>query len=158
MSETPQKASVSWGSNCFRICSIAILKDKRTQKSLVVANTHLDNSNGEIRLKQARVILNKIKQYNLPTLLMGDMNSGIYSNTISEIKTQMTDMGAGYDDENAVTFNNLDKNYKKSGIKIDWIFQSKDSFAVNKYAVITKNFDGKIPSDHFPIYAEFIQN
>lgn len=157
LSETPNVISKSWGSNCYRICTLDVLKDKRTEKKFVVANTHLDNSADSIRLKQIGVVLNKINQYNLPTLLLGDMNSRSYSKTISAIKNELVDIGVGQADELKGTFNNF-KLTESYNVKSDWIFQTNGSFIVNKYAVITNSYNNKYPSDHFPIYAELVQN
>jgi len=156
LSETPETQSVSWGALSHRIFTLIVLKTKKTNFEFLVANTHLDNSTDDIRSKQISVILSKIKQYNLPTLLMGDMNSGNYSNTITSIKQTLSDVGQGFYDEKMGTFNNFE--YDGYCSKLDWIFCTKSNFIVNKYAVITDKINNKYPSDHFPIYSEIIQN
>lgn len=158
LSETPDVVSKSWGSTNYRTCTINVLKDKRTQATFLVADTHLDTKSDSVRLKQVCVILNKIKSYNLPTLLMGDFNSSYYSETIQEVKTSLSDIGVGWADEKAGTYNGFRSGAISYGAKIDWIFKTNDSFVVNKYAVITNSYDGRYPSDHFPIYAELMQN
>ena len=50
LSETPEVAgSMSWKTNCRRICTWAKLKDKKTGKEFVHFNTHLDHRSEEAR-------------------------------------------------------------------------------------------------------------
>ena len=158
LSETPQTVSISWGSKYHRICTFAVLKDKRTNMEFLVANTHLDNGGDSITINQMKVILSKIQDYNLPTLLMGDMNSRIETKTIKEAKTVMSDLGEGCDEEYAGTVNLFDYSLVKFTRKIDWIFQTPNAFTVNKYKIVQDKVDGRYPSDHFPIYAEIMFN
>ena len=52
------------------------------------------------------------------------------------------------------TFNgfNFDKTVKR---RIDYIFVTKSSILVKKYAVLSDNWDLKYPSDHLPVFITF---
>ena len=151
LSETPDRISIDWGSACYRICSYAVLVNKKDGKKLAVFNTHLDHISEEARIKGIRLVLKKLNEFGgMPCVLMGDLNDFENSETYkaatnlfddAKYKTQDSDSGATYqnwgtelDDEN-----------------IDFFLISKEGIDVSQYRVVRTTYDGVYPSDHFPI-------
>lgn len=159
LSETPYKVSMGWDAVCNRICTYALIQNKKTKKRFWVFNTHFDHVGKTARKESPKLILEKIKTLNtenLPVVLMGDFNLEPESENIQFIKkylndakniSQTTPFGP------KGTFNGFyfDKLVTR---RIDYIFLSKGDFRVKKYAVLSDFKNGKYPSDHFPVYLE----
>ncbi len=151
LSETPDRISKDWGSSCYRICSYAVLVQKKDGRKLAVFNTHLDHISVEARIKGIRLVLSKLNEFGgMPCVLMGDLNdyenSEMYSSATelfddAKYKTQDSDSGATYQNWG----NNLDDE------NIDFFLISKEGIDVEQYRVIRTTYDGVYPSDHFPI-------
>lgn len=155
-SDTPKiPGSKSWGNNITRICTWAKLFDKFTGKSIYVFNHHLDHQSKESRIKSAKALTKKINDMKItsPIILTGDFNCSEDEETIKTI------LNFGLVDtyriihaksNNEGTFNRFLGD--DTGSKIDFIFVSKDFKAVDS-KIIKTNWNGKYPSDHFPVTA-----
>jgi endonuclease/exonuclease/phosphatase family metal-dependent hydrolase len=160
LSETPEIISKSWDAALNRICTYALLKDKKTKQIFWVFNTHLDHQGEIARTKGIELILYKIKTLNTqnyPVIFMGDFNSEPTEERIINLKTKMID-SQEISEENPFgptgTFNGFKHNEAVTK-RIDYIFLSKESnFKVYKYAVLSDSKDLKYPSDHLPVYVE----
>lgn len=156
LSETPEEMSKDWDSACYRICSYVILEENETGKQFVVFNTHLDHVSEEARIKGIGVVLDKIAQFGgLPSVIMGDFNCVEGSVTYNMVTENFLD--AKY--QTAETMKSC--TYQAFGEEldrecIDFFMVSRQGISVEKYEVITTTYDGVYPSDHFPIYAEFV--
>lgn len=153
LSETPDKcASISWNSRWPRICTYVILKDKSTHKIFAHFNTHLDHKSPDARLNGIKLILSKIKQLNLPTILTGDFNSPKTESATILCENELTN--ANTNNDNSITFHLWGHpEVLKEGItNIDYISLSKLK-SVN-YKVINYTKDSLKNSDHFAIQAE----
>lgn len=153
LSDTPEEMSNTWNQYYYRICTIAVLKENKTGENFVIANTHLDYKNLTVQLKSIDLIKHKITSFNLPAVLMGDLNCRPESKVIEQLKQNYVDVDSGFDDELKGTFNNFNidnSNYAK----IDYMFSTKNDFNVLEYQIIDKMFNGNFASDHFPIYAK----
>ena len=150
LSLTPEKMSKDWNSNCYRICTMAKLKDKTTGKEFLIMNTHLDHISEEARINGIKLIVEESKKHNLPTLLLGDFNAEPDEETIKIADTYLIDTGIDFSDRFSGTFNNYEhttENY----VKIDYIYQVGNKFEVLDYKVIYNTYNNVFPSDHFPI-------
>lgn len=164
LSETPDVISRGWDAALNRICTYALLKDKLSQVSFWVFNTHLDH-NGELaRTNSIRLIVSKIQELNTqdyPVILMGDFNSVPEDERMVMLKNEMQD-SRDISTEKPFgptgTFNEL-KHQEPVTSRIDYIFLSKNNpFTVQKYAVLSDAVDLKYPSDHLPVYVELRMN
>ncbi|MEO8354232.1 MAG: endonuclease/exonuclease/phosphatase family protein, partial [Chthoniobacteraceae bacterium] len=77
LSETPAEVgSRSWDAACVRICTWARLRDRRTNATLLYANTHFDHRSAEARLRSAELLVQHLPK--LPdgggVILTGDFN------------------------------------------------------------------------------------
>jgi len=153
-SETPEVvASKSWGNNITRICTWAKINDKLSKKSFYVFNVHLDHESQNSREKSSALLMNQINEKLLPVILTGDFNCGDENPVIKTILSSgLTDtfrkLHTKRNDEG--TFNSFKG--ETNGDKIDFIFTSKE-FEVFYSTIVRTNYNGKFPSDHFPVTA-----
>jgi endonuclease/exonuclease/phosphatase family metal-dependent hydrolase len=151
LSETPEKMSKDWGAACYRVCSYVILRDKTSDKELVVFNTHLDHISDEARINGIKVVLDKIEQFgSKPCVIMGDFNAEEDSETYKAATSMFRD--AKYETaepEHGATYQGFGKALDRENI--DYFMISKTGITVNDYRIIRTTFDGAYPSDHFPI-------
>lgn len=160
LSETPEKISKGWDAAYLRICTYALLKDKKSGKKFWTFNTHLDNEGQQARKNGMALILQRMHQLNgekLPVILTGDFNTAPETALINSVKNHLNDakeicltkpFGP------AGTFNGF-KFCEPVQDRIDYIFVSKTpAIRVNKFAVLNNSENQHYPSDHFPVYAE----
>jgi endonuclease/exonuclease/phosphatase family metal-dependent hydrolase len=164
LSETPLVAgSLSWDSARARQANWVRLKDKKTDKTFRVVNTHLDHKGQKAREEQIGIILKESDQYaaDYPQILTGDFNSGSDNPVYSEVKKHAwTDSYTAVNGEAAPVFTFHDfkgEAYNKSGKgkKIDFIFL-KGPFKTVKSSIIKDNVNGLYPSDHYFVEAEIM--
>lgn len=154
LSETPEKVSMGWDAVCNRICTYALFEDKESGELFWTFNTHFDHEGEVARKNSATLIIEKIKALNTtnyPVVLAGDFNMEPNHNSIKYIKTALEDSKeiAKLTFGPAGTFNGFNFN-EPVNRRIDYIFVSP-SVDVNKYAVLSDNWDLHYPSDHLPI-------
>ena len=160
LSETPDKISKGWDAAINRVCTYALLQDKKSMKAFWVFNTHLDHIGEEARTSGIQLILSKIKEVNTknyPVFFMGDFNSEPTAERIIDLKKVMNDSREISEEKPfgpSGSFNGF-KHNEPVTMLIDYIFISKDSeFKVKKYAILSDAKDLKYPSDHLPVYIE----
>ena len=78
LSETPEEPGVKgWGAACPRVCSWAILKDRRTGSSFCFANTHTDHVSELARKEGMLLIIRRMREFapaGTPVVFTGDHN------------------------------------------------------------------------------------
>jgi endonuclease/exonuclease/phosphatase family metal-dependent hydrolase len=158
LSETPEKPSLGWDATCCnRICSWLYLQDKKSNKKFYFFNAHFDHQGVKARQESSKLVLKKIAAIagSQPVIFTGDLNgnqesdwylalsnSDILKDTYKQVKKP-------YDIN--PSFNGFGTLLTRSGI-IDHIFVSKH-FVTKKWGILSDNFHGKYPSDHFPVEA-----
>jgi endonuclease/exonuclease/phosphatase family metal-dependent hydrolase len=164
LSETPDVISRGWDAALNRICTYVLLKDKLSQVSFWVFNTHLDHRGELARTNSIRLIVSKIQELNTqdyPVILMGDFNSVPEDERMVMLKNEMLDsrdISIEKPFGPTGTFNGF-KHQEPVTSRIDYIFLSKNNpFTVQKYAVLSDAIDLKYPSDHLPVYIELRMN
>lgn len=155
LSETPDTISVGWDAALERICTYALLENKKTGKKLWVLNIHFDHQGTKARQKSAALLIAKItdlqKEKPAPAILMGDFNATPQDSPIKLLS--QTFYNSGKLIEYAATFNAFDL---KSAPQycIDYIFTT--DLAVKQCKVLKKKRkNGHYISDHFPIIIRF---
>ncbi len=157
LSETPEKENTkSFGSNCHRIATWAVLQDKSNGKTYAHLNTHLDHMSENARVEQSGILIDKMYelQQNSKVVCTGDFNA----DNASEVYKKMT---AVTDDTRAtaiitdsgMTFHNYGKFNESFNGAIDYIYVPKGT-KVYTHKIIRNTFKGMYPSDHFPIVAD----
>ena len=78
LSETPDVPGLKgWGAACPRVCSWALLKDRRTGKQFCFANTHTDHVSALARKEGMLLIIKRMKEFappGTPIVFTGDHN------------------------------------------------------------------------------------
>ncbi|MGK0252666.1 MAG: endonuclease/exonuclease/phosphatase family metal-dependent hydrolase [Mariniflexile sp.] len=159
LSETPHEISVGWDASMERICTYALLENRNTNQQFWVFNTHFDHIGEEARLQSSKLIVSKIKELNknnLPTILMGDFNLKPTSEPIILLSTVFNDskkISSSKPFGPTGTYNGF-KFYEPVNDRIDYIFTSKNTIEVQKFAVLSDSKDCKYPSDHLPVFVK----
>jgi endonuclease/exonuclease/phosphatase family metal-dependent hydrolase len=163
LSDTPEIAgSRTWGNRVVRICTWARLRHNATGRAVWVYNAHLDHESQAAREKGLALIAQRMadRADTEPALLMGDFNAGEGNDAIRYITGRAesrpprplrdTFRIAHPDETNAGTFHGF------KGVpqpeKIDYILVEPGAKVV-KAEIDRRSFDGRYPSDHFPVLA-----
>jgi endonuclease/exonuclease/phosphatase family metal-dependent hydrolase len=157
LSDTPDVTSRSWTSLLNRVCTWVVLRDKETGERFLHMNTHFDTSFTP-RKNSIPLILEKAAQYDIPVICTGDFNimefSPLYANLLSGVLTNAKFAAA--DTMSVLTYN--------FGFALKRVGPVYDHILVNSmvepmvYRVVTEKFDGMLPSDHYPVYADVVMN
>jgi endonuclease/exonuclease/phosphatase family metal-dependent hydrolase len=159
LSETPDKPSLGWDAKYKRICSWVKLNDTFNDIVFYVFNVHFDHQAKVAREQSATLMLHKIEEIagNAPVICMGDFNSVPETIQIQNIKENFLD---AYDVSELPpygpvgTFNGFKMDAPMKD-RIDYIFVSTH-FKVEKYGVLTDNFEQRYPSDHMPVVVRLL--
>ena len=158
LSETPSKPGFGWDARINRICSWVLLKHNTTSKQFYCFNVHYDHQAMIARKESSKLILEKIKTIagTTPVVLTGDFNgdhnsawyqlianSGVLLDTYSRVANPYKPNG---------TFQGFGPNLNPDQV-IDHIFTTPQ-FSVSKWGVLTDSYNGKFPSDHFPVLTQ----
>jgi len=151
----PEKKARAWDAKFARGCSWVALKDLKSGTTFFYFNTHLDHVGLTARKNSVVLLLQKIKELagDNAAALGGDFNFTQYDENYAVMRNagllqDAWDMAKLRYAPNG-TFNgfNITRN---SDERIDHIFLTKH-FEVERYGILTDNFGGKFPSDHFPV-------
>lgn len=153
LSHTPFTISRFPESSLNRNYSYALLLDKRTDKEIMVINTHLEHTTADARNLQIEVLLDFVNEYpDCPIVLTGDFNDNPASQMYQLVAKQLTDTSTvAKKVEKSHTFHN----YGAANTLLDYVFVSPDDFDVSNYKVIKDKENGMLPSDHFPVIAKY---
>ena len=157
LSPTPEKVSTGFGNTLPRLVVWAQLRDKLTDKELIVFNTHFDNTMPS-QARMAELCSRQFEKFTprgLPMLFVGDFNTdqkrGDYSRLTSggwrdsyTAADQASDDGR--DDRVATHL---------GGTRIDHIFYHGDSLTPVAWERLESPDPARLLSDHYPILARF---
>jgi len=157
LSETPDQVSKGWDAACNRVCTYVLLKDKLSNQTFYVFNTHLDHMGEKAKTQGLELIVSKMQSINEnkhPTFLIGDLNTEPHNERIRWLSRMMIHTRSislkPYDGPLS-TFNGFVFNNPTSK-EIDYIFMSQDQmFDILEYRVIIDSHKDRYPSDHFPV-------
>lgn len=164
LSDTPDVVgSTSWGNTIPRMVTWVKFFDTKTNEQFYFVNTHFDHISEEARKKSARLISQKIKEFDpgLPVLLTGDFNAS----PDSEPYEILTNEGPFLDtwtvadsriNENLGTFNGFrDPTGGGPNKRIDWILSS-GNVTTDTSEIVNFQKNGQYPSDHYPVISDII--
>lgn len=158
LSDTPEViASATWGNTNRRMVTWVKFHDRVTDHRFYVVNTHLDHASQTAREKAARLIVERIGEFDpdLPVLLMGDFNAVAHKNVLYDMLVTDTDFVDTWDaspirrGEGINTFHGF-RGPQEGGRRIDWIL-ARGPVTVHEAEISTFHRDGQYPSDHFPV-------
>ncbi|NGF55068.1 endonuclease/exonuclease/phosphatase family protein [Parapedobacter sp. SGR-10] len=153
--------SIGWDAQSPRICTRAQFKDKTTGKIFNFFNVHLDHIGTKAREMSVQMLLSLIPAASskYPSILTGDFNFN--QNSVNYNKIINSGM---LKDSYSMTSEKTNANYgthngynlgQNAGTRIDHIFLSTGlSVKVKSHHIITDDFNGKYPSDHYPVMIE----
>ena len=161
-SPTPDRPSKGWDAAYPRTVTRVLLRDRRDGRLLDVRNTHFDHIGVVAREQCAELVSGlppvEVDGARAEVVLMGDFNTGPDTGPYRRI------VASGLRDARAVspidfgpagTFNAFDIANDNQGVAIDHIFVGP-GLAVQRFAVPTDSFGGRVISDHFPIVADLV--
>lgn len=162
-SSTPREPGSKFMGTLFpRICSWVRLADLDTARCFYVYNLHLDNLSQKSRSKSVRILAEQIslRRHPDPFIVMGDFNMELHNPAMMYLQhfDRKTPYPRLQDTWAAVYPYRLEEGtYHKfkgdtSGPKIDHILVG-EGCRVLAAAIHRRNFNGRYPSDHFPISA-----
>lgn len=160
LSDTPDLiGSMSFGNKLPRMVTWAKFEDKHTGNVFYHMNTHLDYICEEARIKGAKLICKKVKEFqpNILTFLTGDFNTDVKTTPFNILVKEGHFIDTWDLAREHINKTNGTKNdfiFKDGGDqRIDWILV-KETVLVNSIKVITDCPEGLFPSDHFPVIAD----
>lgn len=164
LGETPDKPGTQgWDSAYPRMVTWLKLWDRMNQRNIYFVNTHFDNRGVVARKEAAKMIRQFIRE--LPetadVILSGDFNSGENSEPYQAMFSELTGSQSPLVDAFRVanpertnlegTMNEFEG--KDDGDRIDWIATTR-SLQITSAIIDKISFDGRFPSDHFPVVVE----
>ncbi len=157
LSSTPEEPSRSWTSLFNRICTWVELEDRENGTRFLHMNTHFDTSFTP-RKNSIPLILEKAARYDIPVICTGDFNtmelSPLYNDLLAASLTNAKFAAA--DTMGVLTYNSQ-LNLKRVGPVYDHILVNS-MVEPKVYRVVTAHFEGMLPSDHYPVYADVVLN
>lgn len=175
LSGTPEvPGSKSWGNEVVRICTWALLRDKKTGRKFHVYNSHFDHVSQPSREQSARLIARRIATRadgDAPFVLMGDLNADEGNVAIRYLKGESVELAGGEGAETAPV--KLLDSYRvvhpeatgvrtahrfaglTEGGKIDYLLVPP-GVTVEAATIDRFQQDGLYPSDHYPVTATLV--
>ncbi|MBE6550713.1 MAG: endonuclease/exonuclease/phosphatase family protein [Ruminococcaceae bacterium] len=154
LSDTPDIVSKVSESSLNRVLSYAVLERLSDSKRFVHVNTHFEHTNDISREKQSEVLAKIVKGFEYPVLLTGDFNTEAGTKAyLNVLNSGVTDSAQIADHADiTATFHG----YSSVNTTIDFCFVTAENIAVSEYKVCAEKFGGRYPSDHHPVYIEFV--
>jgi endonuclease/exonuclease/phosphatase family metal-dependent hydrolase len=169
LSVTPEKPGTSFytaPTAVPRIASWVRLADKKSSRDIVLLNMHWDHIDVPAREKSAALVRERLAKIakDVPTIVTGDLNSN------EKTKAFATLVGADDSDRkladsyrelypvqspNEATFDDWRGTLK--GSRIDFILHTAE-FTPTAAEIVRTNYDGRWPSDHYPVTATLRMN
>lgn len=156
LSDTPEvPGSASWGNRITRICTWALFRERASGRRFATFNVHLDHESQPSRERAVALVLVRAGALDpgTPLILLGDFNAGEDNPALAPLRaaTFRDTFRDRHPEARWVgTFNGFQGD--STGAKIDHIFV-RGAWTVEDAAILRRRFDGRDPSDHFPVTA-----
>nr|WP_234047401.1 endonuclease/exonuclease/phosphatase family protein [Luteolibacter pohnpeiensis] len=182
LSENPEQPGKGWDAALPRICGWAEFQDKESGKKFYYLSVHFDHRGVEARKQSANLLIQRIQRIakNTPAILCGDFNVDqtsesykvLHDSSILRDSYEVAPLRLALNG----TANRFDVN-SMTDSRIDHVFLTKE-FDAKKYGILTdtyrtpagdqtgersgnfpgevvfKNYEARLPSDHFPVLVE----
>ncbi len=156
LSDTPDVVSKVAESSLNRVFTYALLKRLSDGMEIMVVNTHFEHTSDAARDRQAAVLRDFLIGYTdkYPLILTGDFNTTQGSDAFRIVTDGgVTDsMSISAETEPGATFTS----FGSASSIIDFIFVTEETVSVNSYRVCNEKIDGDFPSDHHPVFIEYV--
>ena len=163
LTETPNKVSKYESVYHYRICTWIKVYSYKFKDVIYFFNTHLEDGHLFITFLQEVNLLKRIKEITKNegnVFVFGDFNGNDNSVWIHDVFKEGYKSFSDYFQDFRNTYHNFSGIYNNPKWKVDHLFyqnlgNSNKHFVPLFYDVLTKKENGKFPSDHFPLYAQF---
>ena len=156
LSDTPDGPSLGADASMNRLCTWVKLKNRLTGQVYVHVNTHFDHVSEAARVQAADIVTGFIEENfsDAPVVFTADLNTTDKGEAYATMTQNLADTRrAAKDCVSYGTFHGGHDPSLKSDYFIDFVLCS-DAFDVAAYRTVTKGFNDRFTSDHFPIYAD----
>lgn len=166
LSPTPDQPGKGWDAAFPRVATWARLRDRASQRAVLALNTHWDHIGIEARRQsglQLRAWLSANARAGEHLILLGDFNTAIDNEAMAALVDPQPHAARLRDSRAASqttpfgpvgTFNAFHL-VPDETLTIDHILVG-DSVTVSRYAVVAQHVDGRVMSDHFPVFADLV--
>ena len=163
LTETPDVVSKYESVYHYRICTWIKVYSYKFKDIIYFFNTHLEDGHLFITFLQEVNLLKRIKEITKNegnVFVFGDFNGNDNSVWIHDVFKEGYKSFSDYFQDFRNTYHNFSGIYNNPKWKVDHLFyqnlgNSNKHFVPLFYDVLTKKENGKFPSDHFPLYAQF---
>lgn len=159
LSETPEvPGSKSWDAAITRIATWGRFRDRTTDETLLLLNTHFDHVGQQAREQSARLITDRLAALagDLPVVVTGDFNVEPDNPAYATMTAYLRDAQVVSETPPhgpAGTFYGFTVEMGEAERRIDYIFVG-DGVQVQRYGALADQWNGLYPSDHLPVLAE----
>lgn len=155
LSDTPDEPSYGEGAACRRVCTWAVLMNKKTKQEYVHVNSHYDHVSEAARVFAANMVTDFINKNfaDRHVVFTADMNTTPDGEAYAKMTENLSD--ARFTAKNSKPFGTFHACNPASHADyfIDFILCS-GNIEVEEYRTVTRGVDFRFVSDHFPIYAD----
>jgi endonuclease/exonuclease/phosphatase family metal-dependent hydrolase len=161
LSETPERPSLGWDADCIRIATWGRFRERANGRLLCHLNTHFDHRGEQARMESAHLLLLRLASIagGAPVVVTGDLNDVPASpmaqiltadgSRLGNTHTLTAHHGPGW------TYHGFDPSpANPNRACIDYIL-ADEAFTVCRHGHLVDHWDGRYPSDHLPVLAEF---
>jgi endonuclease/exonuclease/phosphatase family metal-dependent hydrolase len=164
-SPTPQIPSKGWDAMFNRTVTWGRFRLRRDGSEMLMLNTHFDHKGAEAREQCANIIRQTVDKLVgdtfMPVVITGDFNSRPDSKpymTMVDGKRYKTalDDAANVSRSGRYGPTGTATGFKITAVRkqpIDYVFVN-DKVVVNRFGVLSDSFDGRLPSDHYPVMVD----
>ena len=148
--DDPTKGDTAWDEKYHkpRICGWCVFRERESGKIFTYMNLHY-GFGAEGHLKNARLLGEYAKKLgDHPTVITGDFNMRPETPGYGAMAAQFTDVNAATAREETLTYHGYGK--PELAMLLDYCFVSSRVQPLG-YRVLMDTFQGKYPSDHYPI-------
>lgn len=162
-SDTPdEEGSMSWGNTTPRMCTWAHFRDRRSGRDFYHFNMHYDHRAQQAMVNSSRLMLVKLKEIagDKPAFFTGDYNS-YDSSEAYRILAESEELVDTYTVAKVAEGLNIASWNEYKPLRRTEKMDNLDHFFVTRgtevlsWRLVTTTYDGKYPSDHFPIVVEW---
>jgi endonuclease/exonuclease/phosphatase family metal-dependent hydrolase len=154
----PSRKRRAWDAAVARICTWGVFKDTATGRRFAVLNSHFDQRGVEARRHSAGLVVERLRELDhVPRMFMADLNANEESEPLQILKDAgLRDSFRELhpDSKPFFTYHRF-RGLKSRGVlgKIDYILVD-DAWTVLEAAIVRTEFEGRLPSDHYPVTAD----
>lgn len=161
LSDTPDRiGSRSWGNNIPRMVTWVRFLDRLTEREFYLVNTHFDHQSQPAREQSAALLLERIAEFDpeLPIILTGDFNANAAENPVYQTLTAPSAFRDTWVETHEAepefgTFHDFRGMELAAGrARIDWVLV-RGPIDTIEAEILTHDYGGQFPSDHFPVTA-----